>query len=83
MVYNTQNHWVCGFCRSLGILSIENTAVWKLDLFPSSGEGRETPILLGPVIEVSSFYGTQQNMCLLPLPADGERSILRKFFSSI
>jgi hypothetical protein len=33
-----QNHWVSGLCPPSGIL---------LDLFPSSGEGRETPTLLG------------------------------------
>jgi hypothetical protein len=43
----------------------------KLGLFPSSGEGKETPALLGPleranlspdtVIEVSPFLGTQQS----------------------
>jgi hypothetical protein len=41
-----------------------------MDLFASSGEGKETPSLLGPlgqIIEVISFYGTQQNMCLSPI----------------
>jgi hypothetical protein len=28
---------------------LENTTFRKLDLFPSSGEGRETPTLLGPL----------------------------------
>jgi hypothetical protein len=28
---------------------LENTTFQKLDLFPSSGEGRETPTLLGPL----------------------------------
>jgi hypothetical protein len=31
----------------------ENTTSLELYPFPSSGEGRETPTLLGPVIEVS------------------------------
>jgi hypothetical protein len=30
-------------------LFLENTMLQKLDLFPSSGEGRETPTLLGPL----------------------------------
>jgi hypothetical protein len=40
MVYNTQNYWVFGLCPSPGILKTKNTTFWKLDLFPSSGEGR-------------------------------------------
>jgi hypothetical protein len=50
---------------------LENTTFRKLGLFPSSGEGRETLVLLGPleranpcpdtVIEVSPFEGTQQS----------------------
>jgi hypothetical protein len=43
---------VFGLCQSSGI--IKNAAFRKLDLFPSSGEGQETPTLLGPVIEVGS-----------------------------
>jgi hypothetical protein len=37
-----------------------------MDLFPSWSEGREAPTLSGPVIEVSSFWGTQQSTCVLP-----------------
>jgi hypothetical protein len=48
MVYNTQHYSVSGSYPSSGILR-------KLDLFPSSGEGREAPTLLGPGIEVCSF----------------------------
>jgi hypothetical protein len=51
MAYNTQNYWVFGLCPSSSILKknqTENT-FWKLDLFPSSGEGRETPTLLRPL----------------------------------
>jgi hypothetical protein len=32
-----QNYWVFGLFPLSGIL--ENTTFWKLDLFPSSGEG--------------------------------------------
>jgi hypothetical protein len=58
MVCNSQNHWVCGLCPSSEILNNEETTFPKLDFFPSSGEGRETPTALGPlsgVIEVGSF----------------------------
>jgi hypothetical protein len=48
MLYNTQDHWVSGFCPSSRFLNNWKT-FQKLDLFPASGEGRETPI------EVSSF----------------------------
>jgi hypothetical protein len=34
---------------------IENTTFRKRDLFPPSDEERETPTVLGPVIEVGSF----------------------------
>jgi hypothetical protein len=42
---------VCGLCPSSGIL--ENTTFRKLDLFPFSGVGRETPTLLGPLERVN------------------------------
>jgi hypothetical protein len=45
----------------------------KLDLFPSSGEGREAPTLLGPMIEANS-KGPKQNICLLPSLKNGNRS---------
>jgi hypothetical protein len=57
---------ITGFldCPSSDILKIlQNTAFRKLDLFPSSDEG-ETPTLFGlleSLIEVSTFYGTQQS----------------------
>jgi hypothetical protein len=41
-------------------------------MFPSSGESRETPTLLGAVIEISSFYGVS-----LPSPKEGNRSSFR------
>jgi hypothetical protein len=44
MVYNTHNHWVSALCLlSANSKYLENTTCQKLDLFPSSGEGRETP----------------------------------------
>jgi hypothetical protein len=36
MVHDVQNYWVSELCPSSGI--VDN---WKLDQFPSSGEGRE------------------------------------------
>jgi hypothetical protein len=46
-VYNTQKHWVPGLCPLSGVQNCYTTSR-KLDVFPSSGEGKETPILLGP-----------------------------------
>jgi hypothetical protein len=40
-VESTQNHWVSGSCTS--------SEIPKLDLFSSSYEVRETPILLAPL----------------------------------
>jgi hypothetical protein len=43
MVYNTGNHWIFGLCPSSRILVTRHTMFRELDLFPSSGEGREAP----------------------------------------
>jgi hypothetical protein len=32
---------------------------WKLDLFPSAGEGRETPTLFGPLERANSGQWTK------------------------
>jgi hypothetical protein len=46
----TQDCWVVGFFMSFGILENRKQMIRKLDLFPSSGEGRgKTPTLLGPL----------------------------------
>jgi hypothetical protein len=46
-VYNTQDYWVFGFYPSSGIKKHKkNTTFRKADLFPSLGEGWETPTLL-------------------------------------
>jgi hypothetical protein len=42
-----KNHWVYGLSPTSGILNAKKN--WKMDLFPSSGERRETPIMLGPL----------------------------------
>jgi hypothetical protein len=40
-------HWAFRLCLSSGIKKLEKIAFRKLDLFPDSGEGGETPALLG------------------------------------
>jgi hypothetical protein len=64
IVYNT----ICAFMDFVHLPELRvNTKkkFRKLDLFPSSGEGRETPTLLGPlesverVSEISFFQGPQ------------------------
>jgi hypothetical protein len=55
MVYNTQNHWVPGFCPKSGILNTRKHKFRKLDPFPSSGEGRKKPTLMSrSVLELVS-----------------------------
>jgi hypothetical protein len=45
----SQDYRTLGLCPLSGILkNIKNTTFQKLDLFPFSGEGWETPSLLGP-----------------------------------
>jgi hypothetical protein len=46
----TQNHWVCGFIHRPEFLNpTKNTSFRKLDVFRSSGDGKKTPTLLGPL----------------------------------
>jgi hypothetical protein len=66
-----QNHWVSGLCQSSGILNtrklvLENTTFRKLDLFPSSGEGKGTPTLLSQYERSNLNHWTQQSMYLPP-----------------
>jgi hypothetical protein len=61
-------------------LYLENTTFRKLDLFPSSGEGKETPTLLGPVIKVSS-KGPKILGVYFPSPEDGNRSSFQTLLS--
>jgi hypothetical protein len=49
MVYKTQDYWVFGLCPSPGNIKNSNTTFRKPDLFPSSGDGWESPTVLGPV----------------------------------
>jgi hypothetical protein len=56
-----QHHWVSGHCPSSRILNNYKT-FWKLDLFPSSGDGvEETTTLLGPLErgDLSDWYKSQ------------------------
>jgi hypothetical protein len=46
-VYNIQNNWVSGICSSSGIPNNQKTQHFGNRIFPSSGEGRETPTLFG------------------------------------
>jgi hypothetical protein len=66
MVCNPRNNCVSGLSSLSGILNVENATFRKLDLFPSSDEGRKISSLLGAlersnpqsiglVTEVSSF----------------------------
>jgi hypothetical protein len=41
---------------------LENTTFQKLDLFPSSGEGRETTTLLGPLERANLNHWTKDPM---------------------
>jgi hypothetical protein len=45
LVYNSQNHCICGLCPSSGILNNYKT-FRELDLVLSSAERREAPTLL-------------------------------------
>jgi hypothetical protein len=48
MMYDTQNRCGSGLYPSSAIKNYDTT-IRKMDLFPSSGEGRNTPTLLGPL----------------------------------
>jgi hypothetical protein len=59
ILYGTQNHRASGLCALFEI--VNNATFRKLDMFPSSSEGSETPTVLGPlersgsVTEISAF----------------------------
>jgi hypothetical protein len=54
--YNTQNYYVSGLYLSLSIPNNYKTAFQKVNLFPSSGERRETPTLLVPLERANLSY---------------------------
>jgi hypothetical protein len=64
MVYNTQNHWAWGLRVSFWILIAREHNVSEIESV-SVFRWREGDIY--SVIEVRSFYGTQQSRCLRPL----------------
>jgi hypothetical protein len=65
MVFNAQNRWVSELCLSSGIVTTKkNTAFRKMDLFPFSGEGKETPTLLGPS-ERANLYHCSRSIVIL------------------
>jgi hypothetical protein len=49
MAQSTQNHWACGVYPSSEIQYSYGTTFRQMDLFPSSGEERETLSLLDPL----------------------------------
>jgi hypothetical protein len=60
--------WLCIALRITGFLvffhrpvlqKLENTTFQKLNLFPSSGEGRKTPTQLGPLQSLRKSWGPQ------------------------
>jgi hypothetical protein len=59
MVCNTQNKSVYGLCTSVGIQN-------KQDLFPSLGEGREIPTLLGSLEGANLLYWNSGVFTVLP-----------------
>jgi hypothetical protein len=78
---NTQYYWGSGPCPSSGIKKLECN-ISKRDLFPSSGEGRKTPTLLGPLERANLNHWVSAALCkgpyrvdvFLPSPGDGNRS---------
>jgi hypothetical protein len=44
-----QNYWASGLCPSSRILNPIKHNISEMDLLPSTGEGRETPTLMGPL----------------------------------
>jgi hypothetical protein len=67
MVNNTENH------QPFGIANDYNTTFRKLDLLPSSGEGRETSALLSPIVRLALPKEPNRVGVSLPLSVDGSR----------
>jgi hypothetical protein len=61
-VYDTQNYWVSGLCPLSGIVTLKNVMFQKLDLFPSSGEEKGTPTLLGLLERADHNHWTTQSL---------------------
>jgi hypothetical protein len=82
MMYGT---WTC---PSSGMKKL-NTTIRKMDLFPSSGEGRKTPTLLGPLeganlnhdLSLALSKGPNRVGVFPPSPENGSRSSFRNVVS--
>jgi hypothetical protein len=73
MLCNTQNRRVSGLRPPSRILHNYKTTFRKLDVFPSSDEGRETPALLGPLERDNLNHWTWSRF-FLPSSEDGNKS---------
>jgi hypothetical protein len=93
MVYDTQDYWVSGHCKSSGILNTRKRDDSEIYMFPSSSEVREKPTLLGP-FERANLSGFSERLALpkrpnsvsvsFPSLEDGNRSRFRNVvFSGI
>jgi hypothetical protein len=63
---------VSGLCPLSRFQNTKNTALPKLDLFITSGDGKETVALLGPLERANLSYWIQQSRCFPPLTDDGQ-----------
>jgi hypothetical protein len=59
MVYNTQNYWVSGLCPSSRIINVRKHNIPETgSVSVLQGEGRETPIMLGPIERANVIHWT-------------------------
>jgi hypothetical protein len=53
---------------------LENTTIRKLDLFPSTAEGKETPSLFGPLEKVNfNHWSISETLCFLVFRISDDR----------
>jgi hypothetical protein len=83
MVHNIQNHWAPGLCPSSGILNNYNTQRFGNRMSFPSGEGRETPTVLGsserrPVIVVG--WGSASTTSSSSSSSSGSGSSFETFY---
>jgi hypothetical protein len=71
------NYSVSGLCPQPGILNARKRNFRKLRLFPSSGDGWETPTLLS-LLERANPNHLANRVGVPPSPEDGNRCSLRK-----
>jgi hypothetical protein len=78
MVNNTQKLWGSGLSPSSGILNKQNTLFRKLDLLPSTDQGREITTQLAPsTLRLVLSKGPNRVAVSFPSPEDGNRSSSR------